>query len=196
MVIVAESILVFQSLLSMWTILASGYEPRTFEYHDARRTLMPAAAEGDDTMYIDGRPLLIDVFITVYGEDIEVVRRTIRAAVALRGADRTWVLDDGRSDEVKEAAEQLGAWYVRRLSSNGAKAGRVPRRDGAVLRVLERRVRADAAGLRQPDDDHRPRCRLHADGVLPVRAARAEPVQRGLLRRHQRDLPTSASSTS
>lgn len=125
MVIVAESILVFQSLLSMWTILASGYEPRTFEYHDARRTLMPAAAEGDDTMYIDGRPLLIDVFITVYGEDIEVVRRTIRAAVALRGAHRTWVLDDGRSDEVKEAAEQLGAWYVRRLSSNGAKAGNV-----------------------------------------------------------------------
>lgn len=67
MVIVAESILVFQALLSMWTILASGYEPRTFEYHDARRTLMPAAVEGDDTMYIDGRPLLIDVFITVYG---------------------------------------------------------------------------------------------------------------------------------
>ena len=123
MVIVAESILVFQALLSMWTILASGYEPRTFEYHDARRTLMPAAAEGDDTRDIDGRPLLIDVFITVYGEDIEVVRRTIRAAVALRGAHRTWVLDDGRSDEVKEAAEQLGAWYVRRLSSTGRRPG-------------------------------------------------------------------------
>lgn len=125
MVIIAESILVFQALLSMWTILSSGYEPRTFEYHDARRALMPAASEGDDTMHIDGRPLLIDVFITVYGEDIAVVRRTIRAAVALRGAHRTWVLDDGRSDEVKDAAEELGAWYVRRLSSNGAKAGNV-----------------------------------------------------------------------
>ena len=124
MVIVAESILVFQALLSMWTILASGYEPRTFEYHDARRTLMPAA-EGDDTMYLDGHPLLIDVFITVYGEDLEVVRRTIRAAVALRGAHRTWVLDDGRSDEVKAAAAELGGWYVRRLSGNGAKAGNV-----------------------------------------------------------------------
>ena len=125
MVIVAESILVFQALLSMWTILASGYEPRTFEYHDARRMLMPAAAEGDDTMYLDGHPLLIDVFITVYGEDLEVVRRTICAAVALRGAHRTWVLDDGRSDEVKAAAAELGGWYVRRLSGNGAKAGNV-----------------------------------------------------------------------
>lgn len=125
MVIVAESILVFQALLSMWTILSSGYEPRTFEYHDARRALMPAASEGDDTMHIDGRPLLIDVFITVYGEDIAVVRRTIRAAVALRGAHRTWMLDDGRCDKVKAVTEQLGARYVRRLSSHGAKAGNV-----------------------------------------------------------------------
>ena len=125
MVIIAESILVFQALLSMWTILSSGYEPRTFEYHDARRALMPAASEGDDTMHIDGRPLLIDVFSTVYGEDIAVVRRTIRAAVALRGALRTWVLDDGRCDKVKAVTEQLGARYVRRLSSHGAKAGNV-----------------------------------------------------------------------
>ncbi|MBZ6373171.1 MAG: cellulose synthase catalytic subunit [Microbacterium hominis] len=125
MVIVAESILVFQALLSMWTILASGYEPRNFEYHDAKRVLLPHQADGDDTMHIAGTPQLIDVFITVYGEDLATVRRTIAAAVAMRGAHRTWVLDDGRSDDVKDVAEQLGAWYVRRLSSNGAKAGNI-----------------------------------------------------------------------
>ncbi|WP_455132638.1 glycosyltransferase family 2 protein [Microbacterium aurum] len=65
------------------------------------------------------------MFITVYGEDLATVRRTIAAAVAMRGAHRTWVLDDGRSDDVKDVAEQLGAWYVRRLSSNGAKAGNI-----------------------------------------------------------------------
>jgi len=35
------------------------------------------------------------------------------------------VLDDGRCDKVKAVTEQLGARYVRRLSSNGAKAGNV-----------------------------------------------------------------------
>lgn len=125
MVIVAESILVFQALLSMWTILSSGYEPRNFEYYEAKRTLMPHRDAGDDTLHVGGRPLLVDVFITVYGEDLETVSRTIRAAVALRGAHRTWVLDDGRSDELKDATESLGAWYVRRLSANGAKAGNV-----------------------------------------------------------------------
>ncbi len=125
MVIIAESILVFQALLSMWTILSSGHDPRTFEYYEAKRGLLPGLDEDDDTLFIDGRPVTVDVFITVYGEDLDVVRRTIRAAVALRGAHRTWVLDDGRSDEVKDAAEELGAWYVRRLSSNGAKAGNV-----------------------------------------------------------------------
>ncbi|HYP73830.1 MAG TPA: glycosyltransferase, partial [Microbacterium sp.] len=125
MVIIAECVLVLQALLSMWTILSSGYEPRTFTYHDAKRALAPQLDAGDDTLHLNGRRLLIDVFITVYGEDLDTVKRTIRAAVALRGAHRTWVLDDGRSDDVKAAAEQLGAWYVRRLSSGGAKAGNI-----------------------------------------------------------------------
>ncbi|HOQ22984.1 MAG TPA: hypothetical protein PLN62_11245 [Microbacterium sp.] len=89
MVIIAESILVFQALLSMWTILSSGHDPRTFEYYEAKRGLLPGLDEDDDTLFIDGRPVTVDVFITVYGEDLDVVRRTIRAAVALRGAHRT-----------------------------------------------------------------------------------------------------------
>jgi len=123
LVIVAESILVFQALLSMWTILSSGYEPRDFPYHEAKRLLLPDAARRDDTMHVHGRGVLVDVFVTVYGEDLETVTRTVRAAVAMRGAHRTWVLDDGRSDAVKHVAAELGAWYIRRLSPNGAKAG-------------------------------------------------------------------------
>jgi cellulose synthase (UDP-forming) len=125
LVLIAETILVVQALLSMWTILASGYDPRDFPYHEAKRLLMPSAPDGDDTMRLGDRSVLVDVFITVYGEDLDVVRRTVRAAVALRGAHRTWVLDDGRSDAVKAAAAELGAWYIRRLSPNGAKAGNV-----------------------------------------------------------------------
>lgn len=126
MVIVAESVLVLQALLSMWTILASGYEPRDFAYHEAKRQLMARDdGRGDDTLHLDSRPLLIDVFITVYGEAPDVVARTVLAAVALRGAHRTWVLDDGQSDEIRRIAAEHGAWYVRRLSSHGAKAGNI-----------------------------------------------------------------------
>lgn len=125
LVIVAESVLIFHALLSMWTILSAGYEPRDFAYHEAKRSLFSRRRDDADTMFIDGEPVLIDIFITVYGEDIDAVRRTIAAAIAVRGAHRTWVLDDGRSEAVREACEELGAWYVRRLSSNGAKAGNV-----------------------------------------------------------------------
>ena len=50
---------------------------------------------------------------------------TATAAIAIKGKHRTWILDDGRSDEVKALAEELGCHYVRRLSSNGAKAGNI-----------------------------------------------------------------------
>lgn len=125
MVIVAESILVAQALLAMWTILSASADPRDFAYNDAAGRLMPHARDGDDTMHLHGAPVLVDVFITVYGEDIETVRRTVRGAVAMRGAHRTWILDDGRSDAVREMASDEGAWYLRRLSSNGAKAGNI-----------------------------------------------------------------------
>lgn len=125
MVIVAETILVVHALLSMWTILSSGYNPRSFAYHDAAAKLLPKLGAGDDTMHLGGAPTLVDVFVTVYGEDPATVRRTVEAAVAMRGGHRTWVLDDGRSDEIRGLAAEAGAWYVRRLSSNGAKAGNV-----------------------------------------------------------------------
>ena len=43
----------------------------------------------------------------------------------MRGNHVTWVLDDGHSDDVRAMAHELGARYVRRLSSGGAKAGNV-----------------------------------------------------------------------
>lgn len=121
MVIVAESVLVLHALLSMWTILSSGRDPKDFAAHDAAARL----ARGDDTVHLRGAPVQIDVFVTVYGEDLATVRRTVAAAVALRGAHHTWVLDDGRSDDVRVLAAELGARYVRRLSSHGAKAGNI-----------------------------------------------------------------------
>ncbi|WP_296667764.1 glycosyltransferase [Demequina sp.] len=128
LVISAESVLVFHALLSMWTILAGGQNPRDFAYYRARDSLFGRSSRGDRTQWplqLDGRRVNVDVFITTYGEDLAVIRRTVTAAIAMQGRHRTWVLDDGRSDEVRDLATELGARYVRRLSSGGAKAGNV-----------------------------------------------------------------------
>jgi len=128
MVIAAESVLVFHALLAMWTILAGAVDPRDYDYHRTRKALFGRSSSGSASQWplqIDDQRVTVDVFITVYGEDVAVIRRTVTAVLALRGRHRTWVLDDGRSDEVRDLASGLGARYVRRLSGGGAKAGNV-----------------------------------------------------------------------
>jgi cellulose synthase (UDP-forming) len=142
MVIAAESILIAQALFAMWTILAGNRDPRDFAFHRAQSTLfvLPPAHSADGASWpglhtlqhperwplrLTGRRVRVDVFITVYGEDPARVRATVTGALAMRGEHRTWVLDDGRSDEIRAMAAELGAWYVRRLSRNGAKGGNV-----------------------------------------------------------------------
>jgi cellulose synthase (UDP-forming) len=134
MVITAETILVIHALLAMWTVLSSGHNPRGFAFHNAQEQLYDKdqiarqglAVEPERwRMFLDGRPITVDVFITTYGEDLATIRRTVAAAVAMQGEHRTWVLDDGRSDDVRDLAEELGARYVRRPNGNGAKAGNV-----------------------------------------------------------------------
>ena len=65
----------------------------------------------------------VDVLITVCGEPLAVVERTVRAARDMRLAHRTWVCDDGRSDEVRDLCERLGVDYLRRADRVGVKAG-------------------------------------------------------------------------
>ena len=134
LVLVAEVLLISQALVSMWTVLSGGQDPREFVFHHAQERLFDTgaivareleSAPWSWPMLLHEKPVSVDVFITVYGEDIAVIESTARAAIALRGQHETWILDDGRSDEVRDLAAQLGVRYVRRLSSNGAKAGNI-----------------------------------------------------------------------
>jgi cellulose synthase (UDP-forming) len=134
MVIVAEMILIAQALLSMWTILSSSHDPRDFAFHRAQGSLFrPENVESlarDNPvaswpMHLGDRKATIDVFVTTYGEPIDTIRRTVTAALAMHGAHTTWVLDDGKSDEVRALAAELGARCVRRMTSGGAKAGNI-----------------------------------------------------------------------
>ena len=132
-VIVAEGILVIHAILAMWTILSGARDPRDYKYFSARDALYvnaetrtrSARAANEGMLHLNGRPVTVDVFITVYGEPIETIRRTATAAMKIRGRHLTWILDDGKSDEVRELASELGCRYLTRLTNQGAKAGNV-----------------------------------------------------------------------
>ena len=63
-------------------------------------------------MYLHEWPVPVDVYITTYGEDLDTIRRTVTAAVAMHGKHTHLVLDDGRSDEVRDLAAEVGAEYI------------------------------------------------------------------------------------
>ena len=134
LVITAETILITHALLAMWTILSGAKSPRDFAFHESqsaifdKRAIKAAGLRGLPHLWpilLNGKEISVDVFITVYGEERSKIRATAAAAMAIKGMHRTWILDDGRSDDVQALAEELGCHYVRRLSSNGAKAGNI-----------------------------------------------------------------------
>jgi cellulose synthase (UDP-forming) len=94
--------------------------------------------------------LRIAVLIPTYNEPNEVLLPTIAAAVALQPAHETWVLDDGRRNEVRDLATSLGARYLRRPDNAHAKAGN--------LNHALKRIKADIVGVL--DADHVPTARF------------------------------------
>lgn len=96
-------------------------DPQPYAFHDAQGALYdPAVNErlgvtDDPTqwpMHLDGEAVTADLLITVYGEPVDVIRRTAEAAKAVRGAHQTWILDDGKSDAVRDLAAGLRIGYI------------------------------------------------------------------------------------
>ena len=67
--------------------------------------------------------LSVDVFLPTYKEPIEVIRKTVLAAKNIRYPHNTFILDDGRRDEVKSLAIELNIKYLSRPKNIDAKAG-------------------------------------------------------------------------
>jgi cellulose synthase (UDP-forming) len=104
----------------------------------------------------------VDIFVTVCGEPIDVVERTVAAAMRIRHPRKlVWILDDGRSPDVAALAAILGAGYLVRPERRGAKAGNI--NDAMV------RTRGDYIVIF--DADHIP----HADFLERTMAAFDEP---------------------
>lgn len=75
----------------------------------------------------EDRPVAVDIFITTYNEDEELVRLSIRDAKRVRyphqATLRIHVLDDGRRARMKEVAGEEGVHYITRSNNIGFKAG-------------------------------------------------------------------------
>ncbi len=65
----------------------------------------------------------VDVFITCYDEPLEVLRRTAIGARNIRYPHRTYMLDDGKRDDVLAMTRELGIGYIRRVGNANAKSG-------------------------------------------------------------------------
>jgi cellulose synthase (UDP-forming) len=70
-------------------------------------------------------PLSVDVYVCTYDEPLDVLRSTLIGARHLRYPHVTYVLDDGRRDEVVELARLCGARYLTRPDNAHAKAGNI-----------------------------------------------------------------------
>ncbi len=102
-VVSSETVIIFQVLLSLWTILSSGHNPRGYRFHNAQTRLYgssdksstdhKSSTDGGDKrslpIYLLDKVAEIDVYITTYGEDLNTIRRTVAAALAMDGRHNT-----------------------------------------------------------------------------------------------------------
>src|SRR5262249_41130613 len=66
----------------------------------------------------------VDILIPTYNEPVDIVRRTVIAAVAIDYPHKkVYVLDDGHRSAIQLMAEHFGAFYMSRPDNAHAKAG-------------------------------------------------------------------------
>lgn len=156
MALIAELFIVTQGVLSFWTILSGRFNPRNFEFHHAQANLYDSVsgksavkalrAQSPEVarnvkMYVHGKAVKIDVYIPVYGEPVDEIKTTAIAARDIYGQHKTYILDDGESDEVKAMAKKIGVDYIRRPTHDHAKAGNInyalTQTDGDFFLILD-----------------------------------------------------------
>jgi cellulose synthase (UDP-forming) len=83
----------------------------------------------------------VDVYVCTYDEPFEVVAATLAGCRALSYPHTTYLLDDGRREEMAELARVAGAEYLTRPDNSHAKAGNInaalPRTDGELVLMLD-----------------------------------------------------------
>src|SRR5581483_6383063 len=86
----------------------------------------------------------VDVFVVTYNEHTDVLRRTLVGALKMdypQDKLRIYLLDDGRRQEMKSLAEELGCRYITRDDNKHAKAGNLNnalwQTDGEIVAIFD-----------------------------------------------------------
>jgi cellulose synthase (UDP-forming) len=91
----------------------------------------------------------VDIYVCTYDEGLDVLGATLVGCDRITYPHTTWVLDDGRREEVRRLADRFGAHYLSRPTNEHAKAGNInhamTETDGQLLLIL------DADHVPQPD---------------------------------------------
>ncbi len=138
--VIAESIVVLHTI-GIWSSLVSYRSdiPEPEELAVIRRALVIAEIETPDT----------DVFICCAGEPLHLIVKTVLAAQEMHLPHNTWILDDGRSEDLRDAATRMGVGYLRRETNAHAKAGNI---NAAIARTAGRFIVVlDADHVPRPD---------------------------------------------
>lgn len=69
--------------------------------------------------------LSVDVFVPTYNEDLSILEATMIGCLNMRYPHKTYLLDDGNREEVRELAESLKCGYLTREDNRFAKAGNI-----------------------------------------------------------------------
>ena len=124
------ALLLLFAALYHWTQLISGW----MLYLAARRRGQPRPDPSFE------RPS-VDVFVTACGESPELVERSLRGVVVMRGDHHNWLLDDGDDPRLARLAERLGVGYLTREGRQDRKAGNVnaalARTDGEIVVIFD-----------------------------------------------------------
>lgn len=100
------------------------------EAHIAKSTLAPSE-----------RDLSVDVYVCTYDEPPHVLEATLAGCALLSRPHTTYLLDDGRREEIRSLAERWGARWITRPDNSHAKAGNInhalPLTDGDLVLVLD-----------------------------------------------------------
>jgi cellulose synthase (UDP-forming) len=89
----------------------------------------------------DPSPLSVDVYVCTYDEPLHVLEATLAGCALLDGPHATYVLDDGRREEVAALAREWDATWITRPDNSHAKAGNInhalPLTGGDLVLVLD-----------------------------------------------------------
>lgn len=85
--------------------------------------------------------IAVDIFITTYGEPIDILRATLVACSQIHYPHQTYMLDDTGRDEVRGLAVSHSCIYITRSDRKGAKAGAInhalKQSKGELIAVLD-----------------------------------------------------------